>query len=97
MIVELACGRLINGSVNNGNVDAQANAKGVLLMKEGIHPTYYEAEVVCSCGNRFNTGSTKKEIKVEGCSQFHPIYTDTNLLKVESGGRVDKFRKKYGL
>ena len=66
-------------------------------MKKGIHPQYQEVEVVCSCGNRFKTGSTKKEIKVEVCSQCHPFYTGSMRLLVEQGGRVDKFRKKYGL
>ncbi len=66
-------------------------------MKEGIHPNYYETEVVCACGNRFTTHSTKKEIKVEICSACHPFYTGSKRLLVESGGRVDKFRKKYGL
>ena len=28
-------------------------------MKEGIHPNYYQAKVVCHCGNEFVTGSTK--------------------------------------
>ncbi len=66
-------------------------------MKEGIHPNYYETEVVCACGNHFTTHSTKKEIKVEICSACHPFYTGSKRLLVESGGRVDKFRKKYGL
>lgn len=67
------------------------------IVKKGIHPQYQEVEVICSCGNRFKTGSTKKEIKVEVCSQCHPFYTGSKRLLVEQGGRVDKFRKKYGL
>lgn len=69
----------------------------VTIMKENTHPNYYEAEVVCSCGNRFKTGSTKKEIRVEVCSACHPFYTGSKRLLVEQGGRVDKFKKKYGL
>ena len=45
--------------------------KEVTNMKKGIHPDYYEAEVICACGNRFKTGSTKKEIKVEAVSYTH--------------------------
>ena len=71
--------------------------KEVTRVKKGIHPEYHEAEVICACGNRFNTGSTKKEIKVEVCSACHPFYTGTKRLMVEAGGRVDKFKKKYGL
>lgn len=66
-------------------------------MKKGIHPEYHEVDVVCSCGNRFKSGSTKKEIKVEVCSKCHPFYTGSKSLRVEEGGRVDKFKKKYNL
>lgn len=66
-------------------------------MKEGIHPKYQEVEVVCACGNKFTTCSTKKAIKVEVCSQCHPFYTGSKRLLVEQGGRVDKFKKKYGI
>lgn len=66
-------------------------------MKEGIHPQYQEAEVVCACGNSFKTGSTKKSIRVEVCAKCHPFYTGSRRLLMEEGGRVDKFKKKYGL
>ncbi|MGI6065485.1 MAG: 50S ribosomal protein L31 [Bacillota bacterium] len=66
-------------------------------MKEGIHPKYQEVEVTCACGNKFTTRSTKKSIKVEVCSQCHPFYTGSKRLLVEQGGRVDKFKKKYGI
>ena len=44
-------------------------------MREGIHPAYYQAKVVCNCGNEFVTGSTKKDIHVEVCSKCHSFYT----------------------
>lgn len=66
-------------------------------MKQGIHPKYQEVEVTCACGNKFTTGSTKSEIKVEVCSKCHPYYTGSKRLMVEQGGQVDKFKKKYGL
>ncbi len=65
-------------------------------MKEKIHPQYYEATVTCVCGNSFTTGSTKKELKVDICSKCHPFFTGAQR-NVETGGRADKFRKKYGL
>ncbi len=65
-------------------------------MKESIQPKYYQAKVTCNCGNEFVTGSTKKEIHVEICSKCHPFYTGKQKL-VDTGGRVDKFKKKYGL
>ena len=64
-------------------------------MKKDIHPEYQEAIVTCACGNTFKTRSTKKEIRVEICSQFHPFFTGKQKL-VDSAGRVEKFRKKYG-
>ncbi|HEY7739162.1 MAG TPA: 50S ribosomal protein L31, partial [Steroidobacteraceae bacterium] len=33
---------------------------------------------------------------VEVCSNCHPFYTGKQKI-VDSGGRVDRFRKKYGL
>jgi len=63
-------------------------------MKEGIHPEYGEATVICACGNMFQTRSTKKEIRVEICSQCHPFFTGKQKF-IDSAGRVEKFRKKY--
>jgi large subunit ribosomal protein L31 len=64
-------------------------------MKKDIHPEYGECRVVCACGNTFLTRSTKKEIRVEICSQCHPFYTGKQKL-MDSAGRIEKFRKKYG-
>jgi large subunit ribosomal protein L31 len=63
-------------------------------MKKDIHPTYEESTVVCACGNTFKTRSTKKEIRVEICSQCHPFFTGKQKF-IDSAGRVEKFRKKY--
>lgn len=68
----------------------------VKKMKKGIHPEYYEATVKCACGNTFKTGSTKEELRVEICSECHPFYTGQQKT-VERGGRVERFKKKYGL
>ncbi|GAH55179.1 unnamed protein product, partial [marine sediment metagenome] len=62
-------------------------------MKKGIHPEYFDCTVTCSCGNTFKTRSTKKEIKVEICSNCHPFYTGKQKL-VDSGGRVERFKKR---
>jgi large subunit ribosomal protein L31 len=64
-------------------------------MKKGIHPEYVECTVTCACGNTFVTRSTKKEIRVEICSRCHPFFTGKQKF-VDSAGRVEKFRKKYG-
>jgi large subunit ribosomal protein L31 len=64
-------------------------------MKDKIHPTFYEdAQVICSCGNTFTTGSTKKVLKVELCSKCHPFYTGEQKI-VDTAGRVEKFRRRY--
>ncbi len=64
-------------------------------MRKGIHPEYVECRVACACGNTFLTRSTKKEIRVEICSQCHPFFTGKQKL-MDSAGRIEKFRKKYG-
>jgi len=64
-------------------------------MKKDIHPDYVEATVTCSCGNTFQTRSTKPELHVEICSQCHPFYSGKQKL-VDSGGRVERFERRYG-
>jgi large subunit ribosomal protein L31 len=64
-------------------------------MKDKIHPQYYnDAKVICSCGNTFTTGSTKKELKVELCSQCHPFFTGERRV-LDTTGRVERFKKRY--
>ena len=64
-------------------------------MKSGIHPEYKEIAVSCTCGNQFVTRSTiGHDLQVEVCSNCHPFYTGKQKI-VDTGGRVDKFRKKY--
>ena len=72
------------------------NRKGGENMKAAIHPKFFNAKVRCNCGNEFQTGSTKENIHVEVCSRCHPFYTGSQKLLVEAGGRVERFRKKYG-
>ncbi|MES0874854.1 50S ribosomal protein L31 [Sinimarinibacterium thermocellulolyticum] len=66
-------------------------------MKEGIHPSYTETTVVCSCGNSFKTRSTcgKATLQIEVCAACHPFYTGKQKV-VDTGGRVDRFKKRYG-
>ncbi|MBQ6999081.1 MAG: 50S ribosomal protein L31 [Clostridia bacterium] len=65
-------------------------------MREGIHPDYKTATVKCACGEVFETRSTRESINVEICSKCHPFYTGKQKL-VDTGGRVEKFRKKFGM
>ncbi len=74
----------------------QVYVKEVTKMKEGIHPKYGTAKVRCACGNEFEVGSTKEEIKVDICSKCHPFFTGKQKL-VDTGGRVDRFKKRFGM
>ena len=65
-------------------------------MKEGIHPNYQPTTIKCACGEVIETRSTKQDIKVDICSKCHPFFTGKQKL-VDTGGRVDKFKKKYNL
>lgn len=66
-------------------------------MKEKIHPEYNRTVARCACGNEIEVGSTKENIRVEICSKCHPFYTGNKGKLVDTTGRVDKFKKKYGL
>lgn len=70
--------------------------KEVKTMKDGIHPKYGQTTIRCACGNVIETGSTKKDIRVEVCSKCHPFYTGRQKM-VDTGGRVSRFKKKFGL
>lgn len=63
-------------------------------MKAGIHPEYYpDAQVICACGNTWTTGSTKKVIHTDVCSNCHPFFTGEQRI-VDTEGQVDRFYKK---
>lgn len=65
-------------------------------MKSDIHPTYDTTTVTCSCGNTFTTRSTKPgDMHIELCNECHPFFTGKQKL-VDSGGRVERFQKRYG-
>ena len=65
-------------------------------MKDGIHPSYHDVKVTCSCGSIFVTRSTveREDLHIEVCARCHPFYTGKQKL-VDTAGRVDKFRRKY--
>ncbi len=65
-------------------------------LKEGIHPKYEQTLIKCACGATYETGSTKKDVRVEICSNCHPFFTGKQKL-VDTGGRVDKFKKRFGI
>jgi large subunit ribosomal protein L31 len=64
-------------------------------MRTKIHPEYHtDAQVICSCGNIFTTGSTKKTLRVELCSKCHPFFTGEQKI-VDTAGRVERFKRRY--
>jgi large subunit ribosomal protein L31 len=65
-------------------------------MKKGIHPEYVDSTITCACGNVIKTRSTVAEINIGICSACHPFYTGKQKF-VDTAGRVERFRKKYGL
>jgi len=51
--------------------------------------------IKCRTFSAFKTRSTiGHDLQVEVCSNCHPFYTGKQKI-VDTGGRVDKFRKKY--
>ena len=65
-------------------------------MKADIHPKFYtDAKVVCaSCGTTWTTGSTKKELRVDICSNCHPFFSGEAQRIIDIEGQVDRFYKK---
>jgi large subunit ribosomal protein L31 len=64
-------------------------------MKEAIHPKYHKVLVTCACGNKFETHSTKPEIRLEMCSACHPFFTGKQKL-IDTAGRIERFQRRYG-
>ena len=64
-------------------------------MKKGIHPEYMECTVTCACGNNYKTKATVPALDIEICSACHPFYTGKQKY-VDTEGRIEKFKKKYG-
>ena len=66
-------------------------------MKTAIHPEYFpEAQVTCSCGHTYKTGSTKPELRVEICSTCHPFFTGEQRI-VDTEGRVERLKRRFRL
>ena len=63
-------------------------------MKKDIHPEYFpKAKVTCSCGNTFEVGATVPEMRIEICSNCHPLYTGKAKF-VDTAGRLDRFKSR---
>lgn len=64
-------------------------------MKQGIHPKYETTTITCSCGNTWETRSTKKNLRVDVCSACHPFYTGEQRI-VDTAGQVERFMRRMG-
>lgn len=64
-------------------------------MRPKIHPQYHDVTASCACGASYATRSTKKDLRLEVCSNCHPFYTGTQHL-VDTAGMIEKFQRKYG-
>jgi large subunit ribosomal protein L31 len=64
-------------------------------MREGIHPEYKPAKVVCACGNVIETRSTRGDFHIEICAQCHPFFTGKQKI-MDTAGRIEKFKTRYG-
>jgi large subunit ribosomal protein L31 len=64
------------------------------VMKEGIHPNYKAAHVVCACGNVIDTRSTRGDFHVEICAACHPFFTGKVKI-LDTAGRIEKFKTRY--
>lgn len=64
-------------------------------MKNDIHPPLHLVTASCACGHSFQTHSTRKELRLEICSQCHPYFTGKQKL-IDSAGRVERFQRRYG-
>lgn len=62
-------------------------------MKADIHPEYSNVTIVCACGAKYETRSTKV-YNIDICSACHPHFTGKSKL-LDTEGRVERFRKKY--
>jgi len=73
-------------------VAARKDVKDV--MKEGIHPAYKPAKVVCACGNVIETRSTRGDFHIEICSSCHPFFTGKQKI-LDTAGRIERFKTRY--
>lgn len=63
-------------------------------MKDAIHPAYEMTTITCACGKVFHTRATRKNIRVEICSNCHPFYTGSKKI-LDTTGRIERFQKRY--
>ncbi len=63
-------------------------------MREGIHPQYKAAKILCACGNVIETRSTRGDFHIEICSACHPFFTGKQKI-LDTAGRIERFKTRY--
>jgi large subunit ribosomal protein L31 len=63
-------------------------------MKEGLHPEYKPATVLCACGHEIVTRSTRGDFHIEICSACHPFFTGKQKI-MDTAGRIERFKTRY--
>jgi large subunit ribosomal protein L31 len=69
-------------------------------MKKQIHPNYHLINVVMTDGTTFQTRSTYGKpgdtLHLDVDSKSHPAWTGGQQQIVDRGGRVSRFKQKFG-
>ncbi len=66
-------------------------------MKPNIHPENMDCVITCACGATYKTTSTKSRMGIDVCAKCHPFYTGQQSRVIDTAGRVESFRRRYGL
>ena len=66
------------------------------LIDSGNIKYYPNATISCACGAVYIAGSTQETIRLDICANCHPFFTGESRI-MDTEGRVEKFRKKYGV
>ncbi len=69
-------------------------------MKADIHPDYHMIKVVMTDGTEYETRSTwgaeGDTLNLDVDPKTHPAWTGGSRNLVDSGGRIDRFNKRFG-
>ena len=66
-------------------------------MKPEIHPKMVECVITCVCGATHETLAIQPTMRVDICGKCHPFYTGQQARFIDTAGRVESFRRRYGL
>jgi large subunit ribosomal protein L31 len=64
-------------------------------MRAAIQPKLNEIKATCACGAEYELLSTVETLRLDICANCHPFFTGQQRF-VDTEGRIDKFRTKFG-